>query len=177
MAEDSAAVKSILKDLGASDPKIVLDAIKRNRKDGNQKTFKALLETLGKTDEPTVESAIIEFLFDLKDSSATPELIRVLEENSLEFYNSFLVAAFWQSKLDGSEHLSLFVRHAIKGDYMVCLEALTVIENFDSAFSESELQSCSLDLAEAIEEEKNSDKKALLENLKEVIDKLPIEGE
>lgn len=177
MAEDSAAVKSILKDLNASDSTIVLDAIKRNRKEGNQKTFKALLETLGKTDEPTVESAIIEFLFDLKDTSATTELIRVLEDNSLEFYNSFLIAAFWQSKLDGSDHLSLFVKHAIKGDYMVCLEALTVIENFDSAFSESEIQSCSLDLAEAIEEEQNSDQLALLKSLKEVVDELPIEGE
>jgi hypothetical protein len=177
MAEDSAAVKSILKDLNASDSTIVLDAIKRNRKEGNQKTFKALLETLGKTDEPTVESAIIEFLFDLKDTSATAELIRVLEDNSLEFYNSFLIAAFWQSKLDGSDHLSLFVKHAIKGDYMVCLEALTVIENFDSAFSESEIQSCSLDLAEAIEEEQNSDQLALLKSLKEIIEELPIEGE
>ncbi|MEQ8909041.1 MAG: hypothetical protein RIC95_07600 [Vicingaceae bacterium] len=177
MAEDSKAVKSILKDLEASDEKIVLDAIKRNRKEGNQKTFKALLNTLKNTDEPTVEAAIIEFLFDLKEQNAADVLAETLESNSLEYYNSFLIAAFWQSSIDGSAHLSLFVKKAIKGDYMSCLEALTVIENFDSSFSETELQDCVFELEEAIEEEKEADKKALLISMKEVVEKLPLEGE
>lgn len=177
MAEDSKEVKEILKDLQASDEKIVLDAIKRNRKEGNSKTFEALLNTLKETDEPTVEAAIIEFLFDLKDQSAKDILIQKLENNSLAYYNSFLVATFWQSSIDGSDHLDLFVQKAIEGDYMTCLEALTVIENFDSAFSETEIQDCLFDLEEAIAEEQEADKKLLLQNLKEVIEKLPLEGE
>jgi hypothetical protein len=178
MAEDSKTVKSIIKDLGASDEKIVLDAIKRNRKEGNIKTFRALLDTLKKTDEPTVEAAIIEFLFDLKDQASVDELVRVLEEDSMSFYNSFLISAFWQSAIDGSAHLELFVNKAIKGDYMVCLEALTVIENFDEAsFSQDEIMECEAILAEAIEVENLQDKKVLLKSIKEVIQRLPIEGE
>jgi hypothetical protein len=177
MAEDSKAIERILKDLKASDPEKVVEAIKLNRKEGNQKSFKALLETLDKTDEPIVEAAIIEFLFDLKDESAADELARVLESNSMEFYNSFLIAAFWQSKLDGSPYLSLFIEKAIEGDYMVCLEALTVVENFDSAFSEEELQNCALELEDAIKVESSEDKRALLKRMKEVIENLAVEGE
>lgn len=175
MAEDSKTIKSILNDFKASDEKIVLNAIKRNRADGNAKTFRALLQTLKETDEPTVEAAIIEFLFDLKDLSSGDVLAEALENKEMEFYHSFLIAAFWQSAIDGSEHLSLFVKRAINGDYMVCLEALTVIENFDSLFSNEEILNCEADLVEAIETEKEIDKKALLVNLKEVVRKLPLE--
>ena len=94
MAEDSKEIKSILKDLQASDEKIVLDAIQRNRKEGNNKTFAAMLETLKKTDEPTVEAAIIEFLFDLKDQGSVDVLVKALNNKEMAFYDSFLIAAF-----------------------------------------------------------------------------------
>ena len=177
MAEDSKAVQSILKDLGASDSKIVLEAIKRNRKEGNAKTFHALLNTLKDTDEPTVEAAIIEFLFDLKDEESVPVLIDAIQDEKMEYYQNFLVAAFWQSAIDGSAHLDIFVKAAIQGEYMTSLEALTVIENFDSVFNQSELLECEADLNEAIEKEESSDKKALLESLADVVRNLPIEGE
>jgi len=175
MAENSKEIISILKDLKASDEQVVLDAIKRNRKDGNAKTFRALLDTLNETNEPTVEAAIIEFLFDLKDESSVDILIEKIEDNSMSFYNSFLIATFWQAAIDGSDHLSLFVKKAIEDDYMVALEVLTVVENFDSAFTNEEIVNCEADLDEAISAEGMTDKRALLESLKEVIIKLPRE--
>jgi len=174
---DSKIISSILNDLNASDPKIVLDAIKKSRKDGNAKTFQAILNTLKDTDEPTVEAAIIEFLYDLKDEESIPVLVDAIENEEMSYYHSFLVSAFWQSAIDGSDHLDLFVRAAIKGEYMTSLEALTVIENFDSAFSQSELLDYEADLNEAAENEENQDKKALLISLGDVIRNLPIEGE
>jgi|SRR5690554_1108134 len=175
MAEDSKEIKSILKDLQASDEKIVLDAIQRNRKEGNNKTFAAMLETLKKTDEPTVEAAIIEFLFDLKDQGSVDVLVKALNNKEMAFYDSFLIAAFWQSAIDGSAHLPLFVKKAIEGDYMVCLEALTVVENFDSNFNHEEVVNLEADLEEAIEAEKEKDKMNLLISLRKVVSELPRE--
>ena len=177
MAEDSKAVKDILKDLKANDANIVLEAIKRNRKDGNVKTFKALLETLRDTDEPTVEASIIEFLYDLKDEDSIPALVEAINDEEFSYYHSFLVAAFWQSSIDGSGHIDLFVQKAIDGDYMTALEALTVIENFDSSFSQSELLEYETEINEATEKETNEDKKALLISMGDVVRNLPIEGE
>lgn len=177
MAEDSAAVKEIIKDLGAEDAQIVLNAIKKCRKDGNAKTFQKLLETLKDTDEPTVETAIIEFLFDLKDEESVPILINAIEDQEMAYYHNFLVSAFWQSAIDGSAHLDVFVKAAIKGEYMTALEALTVVENFDSYFNDAELLELEADLVEAIEVEENEDKKALLTSFSDVVRNLPIEGE
>ena len=169
--------RAIVKDLNASDPKIVLAALKKSRKEGNSVIFKAILDTLKSTDEPTVESEIIAFLFDLKDESSITVLIDALEDDDMQYYWSFLVATFWQAAIDGSGHLDVFVKKAIEGDYMTTLEALTVIENFDSAFDEQLLQEMTMDLNMATEEEEDEDKKALLLSLVEVVQNLPIEGE
>lgn len=177
MSDSNKIIAEIIKDFQASDTSLVKDAIKRNRKDGNVKTFAAMLDLLAKTDEPEVEEAIISFLFDLKDNESVPTLIEALQKDELEYYRSFLVATFWQAAIDGSDHLDLFVKLAIEGDYMVCLEALTVIENFDAAYSEHELLDYENDINEAVEKEGNKDKKELLVSLGDVVRNLPIEGE
>lgn len=177
MTNPSKAVQSILKDFGATDSKIVLEAIKRNRKEGNATSFKALLELLKDTDEPTVEAAIIEFLYDLKDEESIPVLIDAIQDEDYAFYHSFLVASFWQSSIDGADYLEVFVKAAIQGEYMTALEALTVVENFDSAFAQIDLMDYESELNEAVEEEENEDKKALLISLADVVRNLPIEGE
>ncbi|MDB4062416.1 HEAT repeat domain-containing protein, partial [Vicingaceae bacterium] len=146
-------------------------------KEGNAISFKALLELLKDTDEPTVEAAIIEFLYDLKDEESIPVLIHAIQDKEYSFYQSFLVATFWQSAIDGSTHLDLFVKTAINGDYMTSLEALTVVENFDSAFSQDELLDAESELLEAIEEVEDGDKKVLLVSMADVVRNLPIEGE
>jgi hypothetical protein len=177
MSQISPEVKEIIHQLKSEDEKVVLDAIKQNRKEGNAASFKALLELLKDTDEPTVEAAIIEFLYDLKDEESIPVLVNAIQEEDYSFYQSFLVATFWQSAIDGSEYLSLFVETAIKGDYMTSLEALTVIENFDSSFPHDELLELESDLIAAAEEEQNEDKKVLLASMADVVRNLPIEGE
>ena len=177
MIEDSTEVKKILKDFSATDPKVVIEAIKKNRQVGNGKTFKALLGVLKNTDEPLVETEIIQFLFDLKDEDSVPVLIKAIQDAEMSYYHSFLVSSFWQSAIDGSDYLNVFIEVAIKGEYMTALEALTVVENFDAAFSQSDLQEYEADIIEAIEQEQNEDKKALLVSLGDVIRNLPIEGE
>ena len=177
MSQNSVVIKEIISHFKSDDSKIVLEAIKKNRKEGNSVSFKALLELLRDTDEPTVEAAIIEFLYDLKDEESIPVLIDAIQDEDFLFYQSFLVAAFWQSAIDGSDYLDVFVKTAIKGDYMTSLEALTVIENFDSAFPQDELIELESDLIEAAEEVDDDDKKVLLVSMADVVRNLPIEGE
>ena len=58
---------------------------------------------------------------------------------------------------------------------MVCLEALTVVENFDSSFNHEEIVNLEADLEEAIEAEKEKDKMNLLISLRKVVSELPRE--
>jgi HEAT repeat protein len=177
MSQNSTVIKEIISHFKSDDAKVVLEAIKKNRKEGNAISFQALLELLKDTDGPNVEAAIIEFLYDLKDEESIPVLIKAIQDEEYSFYQSFLVATFWQSAIDGSPYLDLFVKTAINGDYMTSLEALTVVENFDSAFSQDELLDLESDLLEAIEDMEDGDKKVLLVSLADVVRNLPIEGE
>lgn len=175
--KESKEVKELKKKLSSSNREEILDGIKMSREHANQDSFKLMLDCLKDTDEPEVEAAIINFLYDLKDINSAGVLIDAIKNPEMAYYHSFLIAAFWQSSLDGSEHLELFVKKAIEGEYMTTLESLTVIENFDSSFPNQLLMECEADLAEAIENEANEEKKNLLESLKEVVGKLPEEGE
>ncbi len=114
MSQNSTVIKEIIGHFKSDDAKIVLEAIKKNRKDGNAISFKALLELLRDTDEPTVEAAIIEFLYDLKDEESVAVLANAIQDEDFLYYQSFLVATFWQSAIDGSDYLDLFVKIAIK---------------------------------------------------------------
>jgi hypothetical protein len=177
MTSNSKAVQSIIQDFQSPEPEMVLKAIKNNRKEGNQDSFKALLSLLKDTDEPLVEASIIEFLYDLKDEESVPVLIEAIQDDEFAFYHNFLVAGFWQSAIDGSDYLEEFVTVAINGEYMTSLEALTVVENFDRAYNQDLLLDLEADLNEALEKEENDDKKALLVSLNDVVRNLPIEGE
>lgn len=174
---DSKQIKKIKEALQSSNKEKILEGIKLSRVDGTQETFTMMLNCLKETDEPEVETAVIAFLYDLKDESSVAPLIAALEDEEMKYYHSFLIAAFWQSALDGSAYLELFVKKAIEGEYMTSLEALTVIENFDSSFPQDTLMDCEADLLEAIDNELEEEKKNLLISLKEVISKLPQEGE
>jgi hypothetical protein len=177
MATESKEIKQIKTALSSSNKEQVLEGIKLNRAHGNRDTFELLLTTLKSTDEPEVEAAIIQFLYDLKDESSIEPLIEALKNDDMSYYHSFIISAFWQSAIDGSAYLDLFVKKAIEGEYMSSLEALTVIENFDSSFPDDLLMELEADLTEAIENEEQEEKRNLLISLKEVVAKLPVEGE
>jgi len=175
--QNNKELKKIKEALQSSNKDSVLEGIKLSRAHGTQESFKWMLETLKKTDEPDVEAAIIQFLYDLKDASSIEPLIEALKDDSMAYYHSFLIATFWQSAIDGSPYLDLFVEKAITGEYMSTLEALTVIENFDSSFPADLLMECEADLSEAIEQEEGEEKKNLLISLADVVRNLPQEGE
>lgn len=177
MKELEKAEKELMESLKSSDANIVLDALQKVRESGNCRVLAPILQLLHDTDESNVEAKIVELLFDLRNQDCAPILIEALQDEELEHYHNFFIAAFWQSPIDGSEYLSEFIDAAIKGDYMVCLECLTVVENFDTTFSSQEILECDADLTEAIMEEQNMDKQTLLEELKVIINNLAIEAE
>jgi len=177
MTTESKAIKQIKTALSSSTKAQLLEGIKLSRAHANRETFELMLKLLKETDEAEVEAAIIQFLYDLKDESSVEPLIAALQDESMRYYHAFLIAAFWQSAIDGSPYIEIFVKKAIEGEYMVSLEALTVVENFDSSFPDDLLMELDADLMEAIESEEQEEKRNLLISMKEVVSKLPVEGE
>ena len=81
-----------------------------------------------KTDDSLIRKTIEVFMNDLKDQSASKEIIIEIIKPLKPATISMLVSSCWQSGLDYSEYSSDLAEIFLKGDYVTALECLTVIE-------------------------------------------------
>ena len=165
---------NILKDLSDNDSKKVLTAISQLRKHGKKEAIIPLIKTYSSSASDEIRQEIVSLFYDLKDQAVVEEIIIAIADEQFIEERSLLVSIFWQSALDGSDYLSDFVRAAIHSDYLTCLEALTVIENFDSTFDENEIDDLKYDLDEVIDSEE-TEKAKLLASIKLALEGLNVE--
>lgn len=112
----------------------VLRAMEALRHDGDVTTIPYIVNVLVNNPNEDVKNEALHYLFDLKEESALPALIRAVQDPKNKEYQQMLVSACWESGLDCTPYLYFFVDLAIISDYMVCLECLTVIENMPGPF-------------------------------------------
>ena len=165
---------NILKDISSKDEKKVLTALKQLRKHGKPEAIRPLIEVLKNSTNEIVRSEVLSLLYDLKEQNVVDEIILAIEDEYFVNEKALLIAIFWQSSLDGSEYLSTFVKEAIRGDYLTCIEVLTVIENFEATFQETEVEDLKYDLDEAIELEE-TEKRNLLIGIRKVLGEVNLE--
>lgn len=81
-----------------------------------------------KTKDSTIRKSIEGFLNDLKDQTASLEVIEEIRKTYKPETTSMLISSCWQSGLDYSEYSVDFVNTFLKSDYVGAVECLTVIE-------------------------------------------------
>ncbi|MDB4533299.1 hypothetical protein N9242_00385 [Vicingaceae bacterium] len=167
-------VKNIITDLSSSDDKKVFTALKQVRKHGKREAITPLLDLLCSTSNEEIKNEIAAILFDLKDQSVVEDLIVALEDDKYNDEKTTLVSIFWQSALDSSEHITTIVKQAINGNYIVGIEVLSVIDNYETTFQETEIEDLKFDLDEAIQTEE-TEKRDLLITIRSAIDALNLE--
>lgn len=118
----------ILKDLWSDDERIVLKAIYNLRSGGSIHYIPELLKLLDRTGAESVEKELVRFLSDVKDTAAVPHILAGLKNPGLAGARGNIVSACWQSGLDFSGEIDLFIKLFLEGDYQVALESFTVIE-------------------------------------------------
>lgn len=174
MIKEDKRYNNIIKELGSDDSNKQINAIKQLRKHGKPESIHNIITVLKDTENETVRASALNFLFDLKDVGAVDTLVDAIKNEPNTAIKAYLLSSIWQSGLDASNHLNFFIDQAIKNDYLVCLEALTIVENFDTSFNEDEVNNAKLDLNEAIEQDA-SEKRNLLMSLLQVVDTLAVE--
>ena len=91
-----------------------------------------------------------ETLLILKKEKAGDLLITAIKKTKKNKH--ILVAACWESEIDFSKHLPFFIGLALDTDYLVSLEAITVISTMEGPFNPNEVK-------EAIKSVKEEQKK------------------
>ena len=119
----------IIEKLFSANDHEVLTVIREIRVAGNPGLIPPLLKLYEATASRAVFLAVIALVRDLKSQPAVAYLAPAVAGISDPAKKRELVAACWQSGLDFSEHLDVFLKIFSEGDYMTALEAFTVIEN------------------------------------------------
>lgn len=160
-------VKTLIEKLSSGSDTTVIEAVNELRNHGNAEVIAPIIETLVSHPSERVKSEIIDFLFDLHSEDALNPLIAAIADKRNKEYKNTLISALWHSSLDASDHLTFLIEQAISGDYLTCLEVLTVVENLEGPFDNSELE----DLIRLLNEKKrkNPETTDMLEQIESVL--------
>jgi hypothetical protein len=105
---------------------------------------------------------LIIFFNNLSASDAQETMIQILMDPENYSIRQALLSTIWNSRLDYSSFLAEFVEMAVEGDFLEALECLTIIENLEGPFEESDILESQLHLKEYLESGSKNDQKDLL---------------
>src|SRR5690554_1581375 len=145
--------QELIEDLFSTRKETVKSALIKIPEAGNSSMIIPLLKTyVSWESDADIQNSIAKILRELKTESAVPELIEALEDPEFDEIRALILSAFWHSGIYPVNDLNILVRHAIRGDYFVTLEAITVIENIETAMDLEMIQDAIFDVDEFLED-------------------------
>jgi hypothetical protein len=155
--------------LNAGSINAVLGKLKELHKTGNVAILPLVLNLLDKNQNEEIAKEVFILLNELKDSKSVPVIVNHISKYPTGKYFSKLIASCWQSGLDFSSHLAVFVNCFIEGNYEVALESFTVIEEMVWRTPIDKINICRKTLADRINEI-SEEKKPLHHGLIKILD-------
>lgn len=130
-------VEKNIKALKSDNPLIMKDTLVNIRENGDNAYIPVLLDCLVKYKDTENGEMIRAFIADIKDSSIKTTIIDSLINNTHETINKELLTICWESAIDFSSHLEIFVSIVLNSEFNTSFEALTVIEHLEGMIEES----------------------------------------
>ena len=158
--------KALLEKISSGDDEQIAEALRDFKENGDLQAAGALLDHLRQIKDERLVTTLSNLLADIKDSQFRALLISKLEEAEDERTRSGLLRIVWESALDYSAYLNVFLRLLQDESFLVAFEASTVIENLVHRLSLKQIDR----LREAIRHFPE-EKEFLVENIREAIDR------
>jgi hypothetical protein len=98
-----------------------------------------VLEVLLSSEDENVIKACSDLLNNLKLKDATDILISALRDKRFLPVRNILLSSCWQNGLDYHEEYKLFTEILLKDDYLIAIEAFTVLENSLGDLNDSQM--------------------------------------
>lgn len=121
--------ENTVQNLQSGNAEIVSETLDQLSESGNSAYLPFLFELLHSTNNDEIKRRIARLLSELKQSDAIPSIIEAIQNKSYAQELQYLVSACWENGMDYIDYLPLFVDLMIEHDFMVALEAHTVITN------------------------------------------------
>lgn len=117
----------------------IISTLEELRESGEDYIVDPIINLLFSNRTDVLKDAVVNFLIDIKKQSVTTIIINAIKNNVTSKDLSHLVSVCWQSRLDFSAEIDLFVELLCKSDYQTSFEASTVIENCLDSISEDKI--------------------------------------
>lgn len=143
----------LILDLNSNKLASALAAVKQLKHDGNSKAIKPLIDTWISNDGNRLGDAIQKLMYSLKDTEGISTIIdeaAALEDQEMK---AKLLSSLWNAGIDCSDYLETIVNIAVKAEYLTAVECMTIIENMEGPFEESQLMESLINLRLVVQEE------------------------
>ena len=121
--------KDILQKIQSGEPELMAEAIKEIKENGNLSIAQTLLENLNRIPDAHALSQLVNLLADIKENAFREILIARLQAETKPEVKAELLRIVWESSLDYSSYLPVFLEILKADDFPVAFEASTAIEN------------------------------------------------
>jgi hypothetical protein len=117
----------------------IISLIQDFRDNGELFIVEPLIDILFTNRSFSLKQEILQFVSDIKNPDAIEIIADSIQHHMGDRNNYGLVSACWQSNLDFSSKLSIFIEILCNSDYQTSFEAFTVIENSIGNVSQKDL--------------------------------------
>lgn len=131
--------QQLIGELFSESENVVLQAIEQLKTEGSEEVLEPLFDLLVSTNNDLIKDEVFKLLNNVKNKNSVDIYVEAIANPKYNIYKPELIAACWENGLDFSKHLSFFVDEVINEDYLVGIEAITVIETFNPPFNTEEL--------------------------------------
>lgn len=158
--------EDILKKINSEDPDLQQEGLEEIKNNGDLSVVPELLDLVISDKNHDVTFAVVSLLADIKATDFKELLITRLKNTTDAFPKSLLLRICWESSLDYSEYAPLFARMVVEEEFIVALEAATILENMHKPGKEGKEN-----ILREFEKAGNSDERQfLIENIRNTWD-------
>ncbi len=136
------AVDEIRRNLFSPDDAIVQSALNRCREEGNAALVEPLIAFYASEPAPEFKQQAADMLGTLKVSKVEHFFIAALKNNDYREIWQDLVSFMWNSGLQPVNDLEVITTLALRGNYLLTLECLTLLESLDAEVPEEVILEC-----------------------------------
>ena len=168
MSTQQRVINQLKEDLSSSNDSVITKALTKTRAKGNEQLIDPLIELYTKTENQKIKEEIKNIFSELKNKDILDFLLPQLSEGSNEV-KELILFSIWSSGIDMTDHIPELIEASCSGNYMVILEALTVLENLEGPFNEDDLFQANTLLQQYLYESEDSKEKELIKSMYDIV--------
>ena len=168
MSTQERFINQLKEDLSSSNDTVIKKALIKTRAKGNEQLIEPLIDLYSKTENLKIKEEIKSILSELKNKDILEFLLPQLNEGTNEV-KELILFSIWSSGIDMTDHIPVLIEASCSGNYMVILEALTVLENLEGPFNEDDLFQANTLLQQHLYELEDSKEKELIKSMYDIV--------